>query len=66
MVLLLNFNLGDILVQFIGILMLLAVMYIIFRVGKNAFSSKNETNNSKSMEEKLDKIIELLEKEKKS
>ena len=58
-------NLGDIAVQVFSLIFFFIFIFIIYFAVKSLFTQKNYTSNSKSIEEKLDKIIELLEKDKK-
>ncbi|WP_144463718.1 DUF4083 family protein [Siminovitchia fortis] len=54
-------NVGDIIFQFIMLLFILGITFAIFLVVR---SLVNNQSRSKNMEQKLDKIIEMLEKEK--
>lgn len=55
------FNIGDFVYQFLMLFILFAIIYVIKAVLK-----KNPSQQSKSIESKLDRIIELLEKDKNS
>ncbi|RWR05047.1 DUF4083 family protein [Siminovitchia fortis] len=54
-------NVGDIIFQFIMLLFILGITFAIFLVVR---SLVKDQSRSKNMEQKLDKIIEMLEKEK--
>lgn len=56
-------NFGDVIYQFLMLFILLAIIYAIIYVIKTVIK-KNVPQQSKSIESKLDKIIELLEKDK--
>ena len=60
-----NYNIGDILFQIITLLILLAIIFGIYSLIKKAISSNKQAKKIIEVEEKLDKVIELLEKEKK-
>ncbi|WP_042350813.1 DUF4083 family protein [Bacillus massiliigorillae] len=59
-------NYDDLIAQLFLFVITLAILFGVYRVIKFVFSLKNQSSNSKSVEEKLDKVIELLEKDKKS
>ncbi|WP_042351445.1 DUF4083 family protein [Bacillus massiliigorillae] len=59
-------NLGDIAFQVFSLIFLLMLIFTIYFAIKSLFTYKSHSSNSKSIEEKLDTIIELLEKDKKN
>lgn len=59
------FNIGDLVYQFLMLFILFAIIFAIIYVIK-AVLKKNPSQQSKSIESKLDRIIELLEKDKNS
>ncbi|WP_042352282.1 DUF4083 family protein [Bacillus massiliigorillae] len=59
-------NYDDLIAQLFLFVITLAILFGVYRVIKFVFSLKNQSSNSKSVEEKLDKVIELLKKDKKS
>ncbi|WP_102261034.1 DUF4083 family protein [Mesobacillus jeotgali] len=56
-------NIGDLLFQLIAILLMIGIVATIFYVIRSLVIK--QPDNQKSMERKLDRIIELLEKENK-
>ncbi|MBD7937160.1 DUF4083 family protein [Cytobacillus sp. Sa5YUA1] len=57
------FNLGDFIFQVLMFLFLIGIISIIVGASKSLFSKKKSNENNR-IEQKLDKVIELLEKDK--
>ncbi|WP_449620442.1 DUF4083 family protein [Robertmurraya sp. Marseille-Q9965] len=56
-------NIGDVLFQLIMFLLLIGLLSLAFVIVRSVFK-KNTFNKTSELEKKLDRIIELLEKEK--
>ncbi|WP_141433511.1 DUF4083 family protein [Bacillus sp. 03113] len=59
-------NYGDIIFQFIMLIILLTIIIVIFYFIKSIFTNKSAIQRSIIIEKKLDRILELLEKDKKN
>lgn len=57
-----NYNVGDIIFQVISLCLLLAIIYIIYQFIKIVMDrKKSKQTQNNHIEEKLDKVIDLLE-----
>ncbi|HZH60077.1 MAG TPA: DUF4083 family protein [Metabacillus sp.] len=60
-----NLNAGDVIFQLIMFLFIFGIFFVVFFVVRSLLTKQKQPNKSNDIEQKLDRIIELLEQDKK-
>ncbi|HWJ77019.1 MAG TPA: DUF4083 family protein [Niallia sp.] len=60
-----NLNAGDVIFQLIMFLFIFGMFFVVFFVVRSLITKQQQPNKSDDIEQKLDRIIEILEQDKK-